>query len=157
MCAELFPLATVVTPNVQEAMILLSEDDKADNISTATQMCDVAKRLALTYGVRAVLLKGGHLGIDSKDFVEEARTLQDCTVNYVGLADPEYPAILRSTIRNVPAFDLNIDVLYEPNKEGISIPFTLFARTRPHPPSAHGTGCTLSAAIACGLAKAQTG
>ncbi len=155
MRTELFPLATIVAPNIQEMMILLSEEDKVDNISTVTQMCNATKLLALTYDVNAVLLKGGHLEISLKDFVEETRTLPDCTVDYIGLAEPEYPAILRSAIRTV-ASGLIVDVLYEPDKQGNSIPFTLFARPRVHSLRTHEAGCTLAAAIACGLAKGQT-
>ncbi len=52
---ELFPLATLVTPNLDEASILL-----ASPIRGETAMRNAAPALA-ALGARAVLLKGGHL------------------------------------------------------------------------------------------------
>jgi hydroxymethylpyrimidine/phosphomethylpyrimidine kinase len=53
--AELFPLATLITPNLPEAEVLLGE-----KIRTATQMREAAKEMQIQFGC-AVLLKGGHL------------------------------------------------------------------------------------------------
>ena len=55
---RLFPLATLITPNLYEAGALLGRD-----ISTLEQMKDAARRLR-ELGPRAVLVKGGHLGTD---------------------------------------------------------------------------------------------
>ena len=55
---ELFPLATVLTPNLDEAGTLLGE-----TIDDLDAMTDAGHRLARKYGV-PVLLKGGHLGGD---------------------------------------------------------------------------------------------
>lgn len=52
---DLFPLATVITPNLDEAMRLLGEP-----IRNVSDMHRVAKALGEKYGT-AVLLKGGHL------------------------------------------------------------------------------------------------
>jgi hydroxymethylpyrimidine/phosphomethylpyrimidine kinase len=52
---ELFPLATVVTPNLDEAALLLGRPiAHADELETAA-------RDLLALGAKAVLLKGGHL------------------------------------------------------------------------------------------------
>ncbi|SMC27944.1 hydroxymethylpyrimidine/phosphomethylpyrimidine kinase [Andreprevotia lacus DSM 23236] len=56
MVAELFPLATVVTPNLDELALLVD----AAQISDAMQLETAALRL-LGMGCRAVLAKGGHL------------------------------------------------------------------------------------------------
>ncbi len=95
---KLLPLATVITPNLPEAEVLLGERISSD-------LEGAARALAARYGT-AILLKGGHL--DSAE----------CT-----------------------------DVLVE--KGGI-----VHAFTAPRLPvrGSHGTGCTLSAAIAARLA-----
>jgi hydroxymethylpyrimidine/phosphomethylpyrimidine kinase len=96
---RLVPLATLVTPNLDEARILVQEE-----VATPDQM-ERAGRLLLARGARAALVKGGHL------------------------TGPEI-----------------VDVLV--TADG--------ARRFTHPrlavTSTHGTGCTLSAAVAAGLA-----
>lgn len=52
---ELFPLATIITPNLPEAEILLEQTISPDKLAVAAQT------LSERYGVPAVLLKGGHL------------------------------------------------------------------------------------------------
>ena len=99
---KLFPLATVVTPNIPEAEALCGFE-----IKTQEDMCLSAKKIGDTYGC-SVLLKGGH------------------SIN-----------------------DAN-DLLYE-NGE-----FTWFEGIRINNPNTHGTGCTLSSAIASNLAKGYT-
>ena len=55
LVAELFPLATVITPNLPEAEVLLSR-----KIGSLDDLQKAARELAVGYGV-AVVLKGGHL------------------------------------------------------------------------------------------------
>ncbi|WP_066273257.1 bifunctional hydroxymethylpyrimidine kinase/phosphomethylpyrimidine kinase [Hydrogenophaga palleronii] len=97
---ELFPLATVVTPNLDEAALLLGRP-----IADAGEL-DAAARDLLAMGTRAVLLKGGHLPGD-----EVADLLVHGEVPALRLASP-----------------------------------------RIHSRNTHGTGCTLSSAIAAHLA-----
>ena len=95
--ARLIPLADVVTPNIPEAEKLLRK--------AVLDMEDGAKAL-LPLGMKAVLLKGGHLKGDE-----------------------------------------SLDILAAPSfTETYSAPRVLTANT-------HGTGCTLSSAIAANLAK----
>ncbi|MCD8300651.1 MAG: bifunctional hydroxymethylpyrimidine kinase/phosphomethylpyrimidine kinase [Clostridiales bacterium] len=125
---ELFPLATVITPNIPEAELLISsyisvrENDKparksgnaAENrqasllktgkIRSGKEMEAAAAIIGETYGC-AVLLKGGHSVNDADD------------------------------------------LLYQDGD------FTWFTGERIDNPNTHGTGCTLSSAIAAGLAK----
>ncbi|UTW11303.1 bifunctional hydroxymethylpyrimidine kinase/phosphomethylpyrimidine kinase [Marinobacterium rhizophilum] len=98
---RLLPLATILTPNLPEAAVLLECAEPADRDEMI-----LAARALLEFGPQAVLLKGGHLqGQDSADLL--------CT---------------RDQLLWLPARRID---------------------TR----NTHGTGCTLSSAIAAELAK----
>lgn len=98
---ELFPLASIITPNIPEAEILTGHSIKShkDMEQAAESICRESRA--------AVLLKGGHLWETADDFL--------CT--------PERHIWYRG------------DKIDNPNT--------------------HGTGCTLSSAIACGLAAGK--
>ena len=98
---ELLPLATVVTPNLEEAAILTGLV-----VETVDGMSDAAKRL-VELGASAALVTGGHLGGDA------------------------------------------VDLLWNGREE------RRWSRPRMDARHTHGTGCTLSAAIAAGLAHGQ--
>lgn len=100
----LFPLASIVTPNLPEAAALLGCAEAQNETQMREQALEIFK-----LGTHAVLLKGGH-GQGSQ-----------C-----------------------------IDVLYD--GEG----FECFSSVRLPTHNTHGTGCTLSSAIAAGLAKGLT-
>jgi hydroxymethylpyrimidine/phosphomethylpyrimidine kinase len=97
---ELFPLATVITPNLDEAALLLGR-----TLRDEAQLEDAAADL-LELGAQAVLLKGGHLPGD-----------------------------------NV------VDLLLRPGQTHLRM-----SSVRIDSRNTHGTGCTLSSAIACHLA-----
>jgi hydroxymethylpyrimidine/phosphomethylpyrimidine kinase len=97
---ELFPLAEVVTPNLDEAALLLGQP-----IGGIAALDDAARGL-LALGARAALLKGGHLPGDE---VVDVLALPDGRLTRLGSA-----------------------------------------RIATH--NGHGTGCTLSSAIAAHLA-----
>ena len=96
---ELFPLATVLTPNIPEAEVLSGQ-----SIKTAEDMISAAKVISDSYHC-AVLCKGGHDLNDANDLLY-----------YEGMA-------------------------------------RWFRGKRINNPNTHGTGCTLSSAIASNLAK----
>lgn len=100
---ELLPLADVITPNLDEAAVLLGR-----KITTRRAMDKAAQELRAAFGP-AVVLKGGHL-------------------------------------RGNRAFDLLCD------GKGIREFVLPYLRGR----ETHGSGCTLSAAIAAGLASGRT-
>jgi len=100
---ELLPLADVITPNLDEAAVLLGR-----KITTRRAMDKAAQELRAAFGP-AVVLKGGHL-------------------------------------RGNRAFDLLCD------GKGIHEFVLPYLRGR----ETHGSGCTLSAAIAAGLASGRT-
>ncbi|HPH63329.1 MAG TPA: bifunctional hydroxymethylpyrimidine kinase/phosphomethylpyrimidine kinase [Paludibacteraceae bacterium] len=99
----LFPLATIITPNLLEAEALSGMPvRKVDDMQAA------AEKL-LQLGCKAVLIKGGHLEGDE-----------------------------------------SVDMLFEKGKEGIGVR-SPFVKTK----NTHGTGCTLSSAIASYLAMGE--
>ena len=98
----LFPLATVITPNIPEAEVIAETE-----IKDAKDMETAAQTIYKSYGC-AVLLKGGHNLNDANDY------------------------------------------LYSENGG------RWFKGERIDNPNTHGTGCTLSSAIASNLAKGYT-
>ena len=104
MIAHLFPLASVITPNLPEAARLAGVD-----VPQERPAMERAGRLLLGAGCRAVLIKGGHLGGDhAEDMLFDGATMSV-------LSAP------RVATRNT-----------------------------------HGTGCTLSSAIAANLANGSS-
>ena len=97
---ELFPLATVITPNLDEAELLLGH--KIAGIAAL----EPAARELLALGAPSVLLKGGHLQGDEV-----------------------------------------VDLLLQPGRDPLRL-----ASARIASQNVHGTGCTLSSAIAAHLA-----
>ena len=102
MVRELFPIASLITPNIPEAEILCGIE-----IMCVDDMIKAAEILSGKTGT-AVLVKGRH-------------SISDAT-----------------------------DVLFENGQ------ISYFCSERIDNPNTHGTGCTLSSAIACGLADGKT-
>ena len=102
LCDELFPISTIITPNLHEASLLMGE-----TLVTVDDMYWAAERLSHEYGC-ATLIKGGHLDGDN--------------------------------ICDVLCADDEVCVL--PSKKIDT-------------PNLHGTGCTLSSAIAAHLAQGK--
>jgi hydroxymethylpyrimidine/phosphomethylpyrimidine kinase len=100
---KILPLATVVTPNIDEAEVLVGH-----KINTQAAILDAAREILET-GVEAVFLKGGHM-----------------------------------------EGDMCQDLLFTEDK------YQWFISKRIKSKNTHGTGCTLSAAIASGLAQGDS-
>lgn len=64
MADRLIPLATIVTPNIPEAEVLLSE-----SIESITDAEDAARRIVHELGAGAVVVKGGHFEGDAVDIL----------------------------------------------------------------------------------------
>ncbi|KAF8313851.1 hypothetical protein DL93DRAFT_2137347 [Clavulina sp. PMI_390] len=145
--SRLIPLATLITPNIPEAELLLGGHEV--HINSIPSMQAAARDLSKRFGCPNVLVKGGHrvLSFDELHHVpeEEVKSI----VEYEGICDPEYPAVLAASLPDNSSLDLIVDVLFTASTES----FTCFARPQVNTRSTHGTGCTLSAAIACELAK----
>jgi hydroxymethylpyrimidine/phosphomethylpyrimidine kinase len=104
LVTELFPRAALITPNLDEAALLVGRP-----LTSAQDMAQAAAEL-IVRGARAVLLKGGHL-----------------------------------------AGDTVIDVLLQQSGEPLWLEAPRIATA-----NTHGTGCTLSSAIAAHLALGAT-
>lgn len=146
--AELLPLATIVTPNIPEAELLLNIGHEDVKIVTIEDMITSASHICSSFGVQCTLLKGGHL-LFTMDDIRNIETSSLISVEYTGTCDPNFPLILRDN-----AFEgkLVVDVLYESSTQHS----TLFVRPRIDSRNTHGTGCTLGAALTCGLAKGSS-
>ncbi len=70
----LIPKATLVTPNLKEASLLL---DRA--ITTLEDMAQAAKELVHMLGARAVVVKGGHLTDEATDVFYDGTTVRSLT------------------------------------------------------------------------------
>jgi hydroxymethylpyrimidine/phosphomethylpyrimidine kinase len=78
LIARLFPLATVVTPNIPEAEVLLG-----DTIGNEGQMREAARRIA-AMGVAKVVVKGGHLKTaTAMDIVFDGARMEDLTAERI--------------------------------------------------------------------------
>ena len=58
---EFFPLATLITPNIPEAECILKLTDAPFEITNVEKSKEAAKKIAQTFGINAVLVKGGHM------------------------------------------------------------------------------------------------
>jgi hydroxymethylpyrimidine/phosphomethylpyrimidine kinase len=142
---ELFPLSDLITPNKAEAELLLKQRNFPSRIANLQDMINAARQLR-TLGSQAVLLKGGHCVVSLGDLANVSS--DDTQVIRNDLLD-ENTNILRIHGRREQHVDsLVVDVLCASDSH-----ITIFARTRLQSTSTHGTGCTLSAALVCQLAR----
>ncbi|KAF8223428.1 hypothetical protein L208DRAFT_1454809 [Tricholoma matsutake] len=145
MISDLFPLARLITPNKAEAELLLSHRQTPLQISNLEDMLSAAQNL-LQLGSSAVLLKGGHVTTSVADVARLSRERPNVDVVRHGIFE-ENMEILQLSGNEDCSSQLVVDVLFE----GENI--TLLVRPRIQSTSTHGTGCTLSAAIAAELAQ----
>lgn len=121
---ELFPLATVITPNIPETAELWGKP-----VNGQKDMVEAAKDISTQYGC-GVLVKGGHMLLDE---MKAADYLYDkglgCNTNET----------------KTDKYDVNV------NQDGIWFQTEKVSNT-----NTHGTGCTLSSAIACNLAAGNS-
>ncbi|KAF8901830.1 Phosphomethylpyrimidine kinase-domain-containing protein [Mucidula mucida] len=118
MIEDLFPLATIITPNKSEVELLLSHGPLNPTL--------------------------------------QSKPLKKCYCSSRNYALPRWP-IRREhgdlqTGRTITQMVVVVDMLHQHGEENVA----LLIRPRIDSMSTHGTGCTLSAAIACGLATGHT-
>ncbi|KAL1748598.1 Phosphomethylpyrimidine kinase-domain-containing protein [Schizophyllum fasciatum] len=141
---ELFPLATLITPNKQEAEVLLSRKGYPRTITGLHDMLSSAEAL-MELGSQAVLLKGGHITATLEDVAQFASAHPEVKRVPQGVFGDNME-ILQLAGDKPQVTELVVDILYQ--KSGA----TVFYRSRIDSQSTHGTGCTLSSALASFLA-----
>jgi len=117
LITELIPLATIITPNLYEAQILLgrSSDTISKAIPKTNAQCNQLAEDLMILNCQNVLLKGGHM-----------------------------------------ASSESVDIWYSREHGNQSFFAATFSASRIDTKNTHGTGCTLSAAIASYLAQGRS-
>lgn len=149
MISDLFPMAALITPNKSEAALLLAQRGLPSKVETLEDML-VASRNLLSLGPRAVLLKGGHITTTMEDVRRVSINHPHIHVVREGLLG-ENMEILQIADQDLSKRVLVVDALQEPSS------ITLFIRPRVDSKNTHGTGCTLSAALATALSRGHSG
>lgn len=126
---KLLPLAMVITPNIPEAQALtgISINSKEDMVLAASELCEAS-------GAN-VLVKGGHGAFGADDLLycteETARDIKYASGAWAGFVSNRHDIV-------------------QVTGNGRE---TWFMHERVNTQNTHGTGCTLSSAIACNLAS----
>lgn len=150
MIAQLFPMAALITPNKTEAEFLLAQKGISQKIESLNDMLIAVELLLLLLGSDAVLLKGGHVTATMQDVNMISEKSPDIQIVKYGLYEENMEILLVGNQNNSKS-ELVIDILNQARGEK-----TLFVRPRINSLATHGTGCTLSSAIACEIALGCT-
>lgn len=146
MITRLFPMAALITPNKTEAELLLAQRGISQKIETLDDMLIAAELLLRSVGGGAVLLKGGHVTATIRDVNILSAKKPDIQIIKHGLYGDNMEILLASH-QDYSQSELMIDILHQASGEK-----TLFVHPRIISSSTHGARCTLSSAIACGIA-----
>ncbi|KAL7424067.1 trifunctional hydroxymethylpyrimidine kinase/phosphomethylpyrimidine kinase/thiaminase [Cryptotrichosporon argae] len=126
--AGLLPLVDLATPNIPEAVALAGWDAP---VRTVDDLVALGNTVRDRCGVRTVLVKGGHMPVSRQHLADAIAARSDYVVHAnEGNGDDEKQG------------DVIVDVLVR--EDGVA----LFVGPKVESTSTHGTGCTLSAALA---------
>ena len=138
---KIFPLAKIITPNLMEAKVLagLDPEDEADAKWLAEEL--------IKFGSEYVLIKGGHYDLMAED--RDTTSFSENNAEKVGSSRNRAQTAVKKlnspeTFRSPKRA---LDLLYD------GVRFTEFEAEYIKTEDTHGTGCTLSAALASNLAK----
>ncbi|KAB5590284.1 hypothetical protein CTheo_6285 [Ceratobasidium theobromae] len=146
---ELVPLATLVTPNVLETELLLGLE--AGSVRSLGDMVRAAEHVG-ALGPRGVLVKGAYCKFTAQDVLNYSVS-DRVQVHWDVGCGPDQSAILRlGNTQPIEEQAVVVDALWL-RDPGTTPPITLFVRPRLETTNTHGTGCTLSAALACAFAQ----
>jgi len=179
---HLLPLCTLLTPNLPEARQLLSHAKASQrksangsvsgDLTTVETLLQAAKALC-SLGPQAALVKGGHQVLKSEKLQQDLDRLgilikgesrqrgrvlgadvfqgqwELSKVTIIRKDEEPYADVLRQGNSRSVDRDIVLDVLYERK----SNEYTLFVKPHIQSTATHGTGCTLSSALAAHLAS----
>lgn len=143
--SQLLPHVDWVTPNIPEAQRLANSSGPVDTLDS---LLVLAEELREGLPAPVILLKGGHLGVKKEEVKAFAGKYQ--TIWEEGDEEDETVEIFelyRDHAKVTSPKELVVDVLIQKGKEPI-----LYIGKKVESTSTHGTGCTLSSAIACASA-----
>ena len=132
---NIFPYADVITPNKFEAEALLQR-----KLITSNDVEEGAREL-LKLGCRSVLIKGGHFMQESPLASSEVRNTREYAEDYLLSSDP--------------APEAGKERVCDASAESTKTKGVWMRSIRWNTPNTHGTGCTLSSAIASALALGE--
>ncbi|WVQ68615.1 phosphomethylpyrimidine kinase [Kwoniella botswanensis] len=153
---ELYPLVDYFTPNIPEAIKLTGYSSRTSESSSQLnleEMIELAKITNTKTGAFTVLLKGGHTSISRREILEIRKKEKGDYEIFWEEGDDDLDTIevlsLYSSYKQIPQSkeeekELVVDVLV--NKGEV---VALFVGKKIDSNNTHGTGCTLSTAIAC--------
>lgn len=148
---KLFPLTTIITPNIDEANILcnMKIQNEQDMLTAGQYM--------LSLGTQAVLVKGGHLNSDAQYLSHYAiEPTRNTNLKTEALALNDVNVLPMESLIETPTisaeekhFNTNNckDLLLSDSVEKWLVAPRIITK------NTHGTGCTISAAIAANLAQ----
>ncbi|KII89421.1 hypothetical protein PLICRDRAFT_160775 [Plicaturopsis crispa FD-325 SS-3] len=149
LITDVFPIATLITPNKSEAEFLLSHRGFPADIRNFEDMLPAARNLA-TLGPSAVLLKGGHITATLEEVERFNKVHPEIEIFRDALWNHNTEILQVNEETSLGQRQLVADLLYELDGRA-----SLHIRQRIESSSTHGTGCTLSAAIVSALARGQ--
>ena len=141
-----FPLVDWLTPNIPEAQRLSGTEEPLGGLEG---MLELAEKMG-SCGAKRILVKGGHMPFTREEVRQAA---QDGLQVVWAEGDDEQETIevlsqYRKLVGSHDSEKLVVDVLLERGGKPV-----LFVGREVVSASTHGTGCTLSSAIACGAAS----
>lgn len=146
LISNVFPISTLITPNKAEAELLVSTKYPGFTISSLEDMITAATRL-VGHG-SACLVKGGHTTASFQDIERIIKTYPQVSIVKDELLE-ENMEILQVGDDGLRTPRLVVDVL------DLGEDLTLFVRPFIVSENTHGTGCTLSSAIASELGRGK--
>lgn len=155
----LFDHVDWITPNIPEAEVIAGRDTPLDARSGILDLIDLLHEVSEVADVPYVLLKGGHLPLKLEEVRDIRSAARKSNIEMIWLDEglegecidvlEGYRSLLDGGKNELPPRAM-VDLLHEKEEDR----WTMFVSRMVDTESTHGTGCTLSSAIACSAALA---